>query len=275
MLPYFFRHYEPFVDQFFISDDGSADGSLDFLQRHPKVKVCYCENKNGSYIERSRDFWNSAWKESRGEANWVINCNIDEHLYHKDIVEYLGHCSRAKITILPSRGYEMISRDFPSAGGRLCETIVRGSALPELSKIVIFDPNAIEEINYSCGRHQADPTGNVVFPPDTELKILHYKFLGIKYLEKRYAELRQGLSADDIARKRGYQYTQNFSALQKKFKMIETRAVDVISAANADIPEIVSSSPFRFFLHRFLTLISCIFTKLFRKHKTTRGCINE
>src|SRR5690242_2946962 len=35
MLPYFFRHYDSFVDRYIIFDDGSTDRSLDILRRHP------------------------------------------------------------------------------------------------------------------------------------------------------------------------------------------------------------------------------------------------
>ncbi len=245
MLPYYIRHYEPFVDRFIILDDGSTDGSLEFLKKHPKVEVRGCRNRDGSYIERSKDFWNISWKESRSEADWVINCNIDEHLYHKDLIGYLKRCCDRGITILPSRGYEMISSDFPSVEGRLCDTLVLGSptgslsgASASLSKIITFDPNAIEEINYSAGRHKAKPTGNVVFPEKTELKILHYKFLGLEYLEQRYSELKQGLSADDMAKQFGYQYLWDLSELKKNFRMVEAKAV---IAANSNFPRALLS----------------------------------
>ena len=37
MLPYFFRHYRSLVERFFIFDDGSTDGSLEFLRAQPDV----------------------------------------------------------------------------------------------------------------------------------------------------------------------------------------------------------------------------------------------
>jgi glycosyltransferase involved in cell wall biosynthesis len=232
LLPYYIRHYEPFVDRFVILDDNSTDGSLEYLRKHPKVEIRGCRNRGGSYIERSRDFWNTAWKESLGEADWVINSNIDEHLYHKDIIGYLKSCSNQGITILPSSGYEMISHDVPSVNGRLCDALMLGSpteslsgASSRLSKIMIFDPDAIEDINYAVGRHLANPTGNVIFPEKSELKILHYKFLGLKYLEQRYAELKTGLTSEDNAKQHAYQYHWNRSGLRYNFRTVEANAV--------------------------------------------------
>ena len=39
MLGFFFRHYDPLVQRYVVFDDGSTDGSLDFLRAHPKVEV--------------------------------------------------------------------------------------------------------------------------------------------------------------------------------------------------------------------------------------------
>src|SRR5260370_33355377 len=39
MLPYFFRHYDGFVDRYVIFDDGSTDRSLAILRDHPRVKL--------------------------------------------------------------------------------------------------------------------------------------------------------------------------------------------------------------------------------------------
>src|SRR4029079_18339767 len=39
MLPFFFRHYDSFVDKYIIFDDASEDGSLAMLLAHPNVEV--------------------------------------------------------------------------------------------------------------------------------------------------------------------------------------------------------------------------------------------
>src|ERR1043165_4480886 len=39
MLAFFFRHYERWVDRFYIYDDGSTDGTLDYLYAKPNVEL--------------------------------------------------------------------------------------------------------------------------------------------------------------------------------------------------------------------------------------------
>jgi len=37
MLPFFFRHYDAFVDKYFIFDDGSDASTVAFIEKHPKT----------------------------------------------------------------------------------------------------------------------------------------------------------------------------------------------------------------------------------------------
>ena len=93
MLPFYLRHYESVADRFFVFDDGSTDGSLDLLRNHPKVEVVPWERSDAtSYVLSQQRFSNSCWKESRGEADWVLVCDVDEHFYHPDLAGYLQEC---------------------------------------------------------------------------------------------------------------------------------------------------------------------------------------
>lgn len=237
ILPYFMRHYDPFVDKFIILDDGSTDGSIQFLEDQAKVRLIKANRQDLSYIEQSHMFFNEAWKESRSMADWIITCNIDEHVYHKDMGCYLQCCLQKGITILPAQGYEMVSLEFPSSQGRLCDQVRLGAQTERLtgpsgmlSKIMAFNPQAIEEIHFNMGRHTAKPTGRVVYPHSVELKLLHYKFLGLNYALQRYAELKTGLMSTDMKEGRGGQYTWDTSKIQRNYEMIISAARIVIPA---------------------------------------------
>jgi hypothetical protein len=242
LLPYFIRHYEPLVERFFILDDGSSDGSIAFLQAQPKVRLICANRKGGSYIERSRDFFNEAWKASRSDADWIIACNIDEHLHHPDLAGYFRRCRRDGVTVLPARGYEMVSVRFPSSRGLLRDEVRWGapasvlaghSAL--LNKPMAFDPQAIEDMRFTDGRHQAHPVGQVVYPESVDLQMLHYKFLGLPYAIRRYAELRSGLSSEDIRQQKGHQYLWGTKTIIEHYaKVIDAASVIVPAGPKAD-----------------------------------------
>lgn len=237
LLPYFLRHYDPFVEKFVILDDGSTDGSVEFLRGHQKVRLISSNRQGGSYIEHTCTFFNEAWKGSRSDADWIITCNIDEHIYHRNLLDYFWRCQQEGVTILPANGYEMVSLTFPSTQGRLCDLVRFGTPTEKLtgpssmhSKIMAFNPRAIQEISFGIGRHKAHPKGNAVYPATTGLCLLHYKYLGLDYTILRYAELKTGLTASDIKEGAGCQYLWDRRTICRHFSSVVTAAGVVIPA---------------------------------------------
>jgi Glycosyl transferase family 2 len=228
MVPYYLRHYQSIVEQFFLYDDNSTDGSLELFRSHSNVEVQSFANEGDSFVLNSQTFTNQAWKRSRGQADWVIICNIDEHLYHVDLLNYLNRCASQGITVIPTRGYQMLSEIFPTTEYRLCDIITQGMPLKLLDKPLIFNPNAIENINYAVGRHAASPEGDVRYPETAEVKLLHYKYLGIDYLLERHAELKTGLKSQDIRKRWGEQYLWNRKKTEKEFNRVKRNIISVV-----------------------------------------------
>ncbi len=227
MLRFFFRHYDSIVDRYFIFDNGSTDGSLELLAQHPKVALGSFTVEGPSFVHAALNFYNQGWKQSRGHADWVIVCNVDEHLYHPDLRAYLGSLSPS-LTVIVAEGYEMISDTFPDPDITLCEHIRTGSRYELYDKPEIFAPDFIDEINFSPGRHQAAPVGTVATPLQREVKLLHYKCLGPEYLIDRYRELRQGLREKDVANEWGHQYLWQDSQKRDYFRRVREGAVQVL-----------------------------------------------
>src|SRR5205085_1629485 len=126
MLPYFFRHYIGLVDKFFIFDNGSTDGSLKLLSGDERISVQHWEVKGDSFGEASRQLFNAFWKKSRGQTDWAIVVEVDEHLFHPDLGRYLRRCAESGITVVKPVGYEMIADDFPTQEKPLWQLVTRG-----------------------------------------------------------------------------------------------------------------------------------------------------
>jgi glycosyltransferase involved in cell wall biosynthesis len=228
MLPFFFRHYDRFVSRYYIFDDGSTDESLAIMQSRQNVEVReFVREDADSFTLSEQAVSNHCWKESRGVADWVILTDIDEHLYHSDLLTLLIEYKAQGTTFVPALGYQMISEDFPSPSEMLCGTRTLGAPWKQMCKVSLFDPTAIEEINYGPGRHVATPAGNVRLPPRDELLLLHYKYLDFARTLARHQQLRAGLRTKDVANGWGHKYSWSEMQLKDDWRAFAKKAVDV------------------------------------------------
>ncbi|MBB5753730.1 glycosyltransferase family 2 protein [Prosthecomicrobium pneumaticum] len=228
MLPFFFRHYDPWVDRYVVYDDGSTDGSLDLLNGHAKVEVRPMPPPADptSRVESHRRLQNEFWKESRGAADWVVVTDIDEHLDHPDMAAYLAACRRAGVTLLPALGFRMVARDFPPADATLAEAVPMGMPHRHESKLGIFDPAALAETNFAVGRHDAAPQGRLVLPMRDEIRLLHFHWVGYERVAARHRLFRSRQRAGDIARRWGAHYDLDEAAFERDWRAAENGAVD-------------------------------------------------
>ena len=223
MLPYFFRHYDSIVSQYFIFDNDSTDRSIELLKAHPKVSLRHFEVSNDSFVLSALTFYNNAWKESRGRADWVIVCNIDEHFDHGDLPVCLQRWAGENVTLVHATGYEMFSDFFPNVRERLVDTVLTGTRREILDKAMLFNPNAIDEIGYRPGRHSCDPEG--VLKWSTEGRLHHFKYMGLDYLVERSLALGERLKPRDIEQDMGSHYRITAAEIESSFQRVRDAAV--------------------------------------------------
>ena len=228
MLPFFFHHYDRFVTRYIIFDDGSTDELLAIMQGRQNVEVREFIREHAEFFALSEQaVSNHCWKASRGVADWVIITDIDEHLYHPDLPKLLVEYKARGTTFVPALGYQMISQDFPSPGEMLCATRTLGAPWEQMCKASLFDPTAIEEINYGLGRHVAAPVGDVRLPPRDELLLLHYKYLGFARTLARHRQLLSGLRPKDFANGWGHKYSWSEIQLRDDWRGFAEKAADI------------------------------------------------
>lgn len=229
MLDFFFRHYEPWVDHFFICDDGSTDGTRERLEMHGKVTVTNLHRTNPeSWVLSAKQVYNSSWKQSRSVADWVVVTNIDEHLYHPRMLSYLAACAADSITAIPALGYQMVSAQFPASDCVLTRDCRTGAPWANMSKLEIFNPRLIEEINFMEGRHKAAPTGAIVLPRADEVLNLHYKYLGLAFNFERHHELSPRFGSIDVAHGWGHKYLWRQEQLRDDMEEALRASIDVM-----------------------------------------------
>lgn len=228
LLPYFLRHYSKIAEKIFIYDNMSDDNSITIIKSFPNTKVIRFDTRGEYREDVQQRIRLSEWKKSRGLADWVIIVDIDEFLYHKNLIKYLTICKKKGITVPLTLGFDMVSETLPTSSGMIYDEIRLGVFNKDYCKSCVFNPNLVYEINYGPGSHWAHPVGKIVVDNSGELKLLHYRYISLNYLLERYKLYRARQS--EINRKMGwgFQYHCESEAI-KKFNMLKDSAVGVVT----------------------------------------------
>jgi len=229
MLGFFFRHYDPWVDRYVVYDDSSSDGSLEVLRAHPKVELRrFPRARTDSFVLSHTKLQEQTWKESRGQADWVVVTALDEHLTvkHRPMSTYLNECMEQGVTLIPAVGYQMVSDEYPSSDEWLCESRTIGAPYSNFNKLSIFNPDALTETGFAAGRHRAKPRGNLHFPSRDDLMNLHYKYLGFERTFGRHREANERLGNLDLANGWGHHYGWPEDRLRQDWEEVRARAVN-------------------------------------------------
>jgi glycosyltransferase involved in cell wall biosynthesis len=237
ILPYYLRHYSQFCEKIIIYDNGSDDGSQEIIKSHPKAVLRHYDTSGQIKDDVYLQIKNNCWKESRGKADWVIVGDIDELVYHPNIIDFLAF-NGSQHSVFKPAGVNMIADKFPTTSGQIYEEVQRGSFHPGSCKPMLFDPNRVAEINFDPGGHTANRkkiTGKLWLwrnhhgdPFRSPIKVLHFKFMGLNYVTNRYRQLANRLSESNKKRGWGSHYLKGNTGVISEFKQIKQSSKQVI-----------------------------------------------
>lgn len=185
MMPYLLRHYAPWVDKLIFLDGHSTDGTREMIQACPKAELRDYKGRDELADDEFQLVYNELWKEARGVADWVAWIDADEFLYHPDMRNLLATYQAAGITVVRTDGYTMVSDKPPTGDGQIYDEIKRGFLDDCWSKCAIFDPKI--NMTYHPGRHAIDIDFFTPILSPMDVKLLHYRALGMDYLRRRHA----------------------------------------------------------------------------------------
>ena len=193
IAPFFLRHYAAFADQIHVWDDQSDDGTRELLQAHPKVVLHDWPGDDGMDEEMNLALAGQASAMALGQADWCMWPDMDEILYHPHMPEYLARWQPER-DVLYSWGFNMMAEHgLPTDDGhsQIWELLRTGVHAPIYSKPVIWQPAANPQ--WCRGKHHllGPPSLRIGFVPgfhkaeDHEIKLLHYRYLGVEYTRAR------------------------------------------------------------------------------------------
>lgn len=235
-LPYFFRHYRSFANYISILDNNSTDGSFEIcLRESDNVEAIDTENLHK--IEVMTALKNNYWKNLKN-FDWIFIVDVDEIVYHPDIIQFLEKSKKQGYTVLVPTAYQMICEDFPTGNGQITDlksfgvlsttdVTMKLLSCPIFGKKCVISPKDIEETNYGVGGHHANMVGKINELCDPNLKLLHYRCLGIDYLINKN-KMRASRLTPDALNRGSWHYLKSEDELTNMFKEFLMEAKNVV-----------------------------------------------
>lgn len=181
MLPFFIRHYEPLVDKMTFIDSGSTDNTLKLIKKFNVIQTGITWWDWDAYHRIK----NTVWKQSNFDL--VFFPDLDEFLYKPKLREFLEANS---YDFYQMEGYQMVSEEFPKKGTDILD-IKDGSPLPLHNKFSIFNPK-IDFVFDNAHTITTKSTNICKF----KIKLLHYKYMGVKHMLKRAKLIKERVPLD-------------------------------------------------------------------------------
>ena len=195
ILPYFFRHYSQY-GSVTIFDNNSTDNSIEIAKRN-NAHIFQFSTDNEFREDILTNIRNICWKESK--ADWVMVVDIDEFVYHKNLIQIL---ETIEGTVILPRMFNMYSDIFPTTEGQIYDEVKFGVEFN--SKMSLFRPKEIKDINFEPGMHFANPEGNFNLNFTSPIIEMHFKNLGQEYVNNRNAYLNTRQS--EVNRQNGWSW---------------------------------------------------------------------
>lgn len=198
LVPYWLRHYERLADRIFVWEDQSTDGTRALLRAHPKVTLRPVQTHGIDDEAWVVGQWDTYRTLSRGLADWVLVVDADEFIYHPALLTRLAQHAQDGAQILKLDGYHMMSDHFPTTAGQIYEEVTTGVRdFFWCHKPCVFSPAV--DLQFAPGRHHLKHASAPVV--ETDIKLLHFRFLGEDYCRARSARNMARMSARNIKRK--------------------------------------------------------------------------
>lgn len=193
ILPFFIRHYEPFVDRMVFYDGISTDRSREIIAACPIAELRDLDT-GGRIDDGANIRVKNAYRDI--DADWFIIVDCDELLSHPDMRGFLAKCDALGVSAIRCEGWNMIGDEIPH-GRQLTEAMPLGVRDAYTQKF--FDKLSLisrhADVEFRPGQHSWVLKSGYQ-APGRPVKLLHYKWLSLDHIEQKARNLR--LSQNNI-----------------------------------------------------------------------------
>lgn len=221
ILPWAVNAWERYADKVTVYDNGSDDGSVEYMRQHGIEVIPYGNNELDDAL--IQHYKNNAWKGI--DADLVVVADMDEIIggrYPRKAMERMVYAGG---TVCAPLWYNLLWNARPQADGLIDDCLEYGM-FDRAPKTIIFNPNEIKEMNYSPGAHMCDPKGNVRWYSSGDMMCFHVNnCLSLESRIESYRRKNQRRSENNIRKGYGYHYAFSQERLVEDWDKMMSAAI--------------------------------------------------
>ena len=238
ILPFVSKYWERVADKVVVIDNGSVDGSIEYLKKLSYVELRHFESDGKQNDVIQKQVKEKAYLEFKGQYDIIIISDMDEAFYFNDFKALGGKMIDEGYNCMVVPIYSLCE-DFkpqPEEGKllhQLCHKFYKQKmnhmqGFEDVSKISIFNCKITDSINMSVGQHYVYTSPKMEIMLSNDGFCLHIdKGFGTQYKYNIRQKMNKNLS--DTNRKYGlcYEYGNDFETLKKEYENNQSKSFDI------------------------------------------------
>lgn len=232
-------YYSSFCSRIFLLDNYSTDGSIDIASTFEKVTILpwWSDNKLNDYknVEVKQSYYKIYSRPDSPmcvePADWVITCDMDEIVYHPQLLPILEGYTRQAATVANIVGFNMVSDKNFCEIDSLVDSVKMGVQAKAFNKPVLFAVRF--DMIFSMGCH---PYGvgydQMLDQPfykkgTNKIALLHYKYIGERSIIKAKSSILR-LSQENINNNLSGHYQKTTKELVMQHSLMRRKARKIL-----------------------------------------------
>lgn len=237
ILPFVEQYWKRIATKVVVYDNGSTDGSLEYLSKLPYVEVRHfeTEGQNDPYQKQVKEL---AYKEFREFYDVIIISDMDEVFYFNDFEQKLDLMTKEQYDVMLLPLYSLCEDKKPSFEKerllhQICHKFYKQRMnhmenLQDFTKISIFNTKTIDNLRMSVGQHfvQTTPTMKAIIFQDAFG--LHIdKGFGVDYKFNIRQKMLKNLSETNLKGGMCTEYANTYQQLKEEYEKNQKFSFDI------------------------------------------------
>lgn len=237
ILPFVRQYWERVASKVIVYDNGSDDGSIEYLESLPYVEIRHFDS-NGQNDIIQKQVKENAYLEFRNQFDVIIITDMDEVFYFGDLKADIDKMLNDGLNAIVTPLYSLCEDYKPTPTKdkllhQLCHKFYKQKmnhmkGFEELSKISIFNCKATEEVRMSVGQHYVQTTPEMKLLLSNNAFGLHIdKGFSKKYFVQKCQKMGANLSTINKMTGMAVEYLDSVEELEKKYDEKQTKSFDL------------------------------------------------